>query len=162
MNWEAIGAAAELIAAVTVIVTLIYLSQQIRQSTHESKLSAIHDISKSYTDWLQSLAGDKELSAVFDAGMADFEALEHEQRVRFIMTLSCGVRILDDAYSQQTSGRMDEEDWLMYDRLLDFIAGTSGLAGYFKMRGHLHSPGFFNFIEKKIKNTEKTESSLYE
>jgi hypothetical protein len=162
VNYEAIGAAAELIAAVTVVVTLIYLAQQVRQSIRESKLAAIHDISKSYTDWLQSLSTDKELSAIFDKGMVNFEALEHEQRVRFMMTFSCSIRILDTAYSQHTAGRMDEEDWLIYDRLFDFIGGTSGLAGYFKVRGQLHSPRFTSFVLEKIKKSEATESSLYE
>lgn len=45
MNWDALGAIAELAAAATVIATLIYLSQQIRQAAKESRLSAIHDIS---------------------------------------------------------------------------------------------------------------------
>ena len=47
MNWDAIGAIAEVGAAVTVIVTLIYLSQQIRHANIESRLSAVHDISSS-------------------------------------------------------------------------------------------------------------------
>ena len=41
MNWDAIGAGAELIGATGVIITLIYLAMQIRQNTNQLKGEAI-------------------------------------------------------------------------------------------------------------------------
>ena len=35
MNWEAIGAVAETVGVVMIIVSLIYMAAQIRQNTHE-------------------------------------------------------------------------------------------------------------------------------
>ena len=40
MNWDAIGAIAELLGAVGVIATLAYLAQQIRQNTSTVRSSA--------------------------------------------------------------------------------------------------------------------------
>lgn len=42
MNWEAIGAAAELLAAITVIATLVYLSLQVRSVKVQTSVSAHH------------------------------------------------------------------------------------------------------------------------
>ena len=41
MNWEAIGATGEIIGAVGVIVTLVYLAIQIRQNTASLKSSTL-------------------------------------------------------------------------------------------------------------------------
>ena len=40
MNWDAIGAVGEMISALAVVVTLVYLALQIRVSTRESQASA--------------------------------------------------------------------------------------------------------------------------
>lgn len=44
MNWEAIGAAAELLGALAVIVTIAYLAAQIRQSNMISKTSTVTEL----------------------------------------------------------------------------------------------------------------------
>ena len=41
MNWEAVGAVGEVVAAITVLITLIYLSLQVR-SVKEQTSSAAH------------------------------------------------------------------------------------------------------------------------
>ncbi len=73
MNWDALGAAAEFIATVTVIATLLYLSRQVKQAATESRLSAVHDLSKSYTDWIHSIAASAELSSIWDRGLTDID-----------------------------------------------------------------------------------------
>lgn len=44
MNWEAIGAVANLFAALGVIATLIYLAMQIRQNTKAVRSSSIESL----------------------------------------------------------------------------------------------------------------------
>jgi hypothetical protein len=39
MNWDAIGAIGEVLGAIAVVVTLIYLGVQIRQNTEREKMS---------------------------------------------------------------------------------------------------------------------------
>lgn len=43
MNWDAIGAVGEIIGALAVLITLVYLSIQIRQGTKATKLQTAHD-----------------------------------------------------------------------------------------------------------------------
>ena len=41
MNWDAIGAVAEILSALAVLITLGYLAVQIRQNTNAMKISAM-------------------------------------------------------------------------------------------------------------------------
>ena len=43
MNWDAVGAVGEVAGAVAVVLTLFYLSRQIRHSTDVSKVSSYHE-----------------------------------------------------------------------------------------------------------------------
>ena len=42
MNWEAIGAIGEIAGAIAVVLTLFYLSRQIRHNSDVSKVSSYH------------------------------------------------------------------------------------------------------------------------
>ena len=42
MDWQAIQAVAELVAAVAVILSLVYLSRQVRQNTHSIRTAVNH------------------------------------------------------------------------------------------------------------------------
>ena len=48
MNWEAIGATGEVVGAVAVFATLVYLAIQIRQNTASLKASSHHAITDSF------------------------------------------------------------------------------------------------------------------
>ena len=161
MNWDALGAIAELAAAAAVIATLIYLSQQIRQTAKESRLSAIHDISTAYNAWIQSVAASRDLSRIWDEGLINFEQLQHEDRVRFLLITGSITRILNDAYSQYSSGRMEKLDWEVYENVINLAVGSSGFKEYISQREAQHTPEFGLIIKEKMLNAETLRESLY-
>lgn len=46
MNWDAIGAQGELVGAAAVVLTLIYLSVQLRQNTRTVRVSSAHAVTE--------------------------------------------------------------------------------------------------------------------
>jgi hypothetical protein len=162
MNWDAIGAVGEVAGALVVVVTLIYLSQQVRNSLRENRLSAVHELSATYTAWVQSIAASSELSTIWNAGMTEFDALDEVGKARFIMTMSSGMRILDDAYSQYSSGRMNETDWHLYENLIGLVAGTSGAAAYMERRKDVHSPDYASLVLKKMASSKPESGSIFQ
>jgi hypothetical protein len=161
MNWDALGAIAELAAAATVIATLIYLSQQIRQAAKESRLSAIHDISSSYIAWIQSIATNQDLSRIWDEGLINYEQLKHEDRVRFLLIMGSITRILDDAHSQYSSGRMKKEDWGVYENVINLALGSPGFREYISQRETQHTPSFTMLVKEKMSKVATLRESLY-
>lgn len=69
MNWDAIGAAGEVAGAVGVILTLVYLSVQIRRSTAQARSDALIKVNDMVRDVCMKLADDPELTkTVLQAG----------------------------------------------------------------------------------------------
>ena len=60
-DWGALG---EIIGAAGVIITLLFLSMQIRAITKESRLSATADIAREYNAYLQHITSDEQLSGL--------------------------------------------------------------------------------------------------
>ena len=50
MNWEAIGAIGEIIGAIAVFLSLIYLALQIRSNTNVEKAAALREVLDGYVD----------------------------------------------------------------------------------------------------------------
>ncbi len=118
MNWEALSAIAELVGSVAVVVTLIYLSVQIRQNT-KSNASAVRQSFYDYTA-RQMLHGtdSKEFHAMLDrACMTDQEISSGErfQLIRFFQAVFVGYQC---AYFQYKHDALNKEDWNIIRSLL--------------------------------------------
>ena len=70
MNWEAIGAAGEVLGAVAVFVTLVYLATQIRHAREESRRALSQARSEANRELIALGLEDKTLEANVKADMA--------------------------------------------------------------------------------------------
>ena len=76
MNWEAVGAVAELLGALGVIASLIYLATQVRQNSRLLRASAIQSAaSNTASGFVSTLAGNLDAAKVVVRGRDRPEAL---------------------------------------------------------------------------------------
>ena len=83
INWDAVMAIAEVIAAAGVVITLIYLATQVRQSTAKSKQALHRATVNELGRALQSLASSADLAGVYVRGLEDYDGLTMEEKARF-------------------------------------------------------------------------------
>ncbi len=83
MNWDAAGAIGEIIGALAVFLTLIYLALQIRQNTKAVQASAIDASISKVTSVRQSMYENAEVAAIYVKGLANPDDLNEESRTRF-------------------------------------------------------------------------------
>ena len=85
MNWEAIGSAGEIVSAVAVVASLIYLAVQLRTNSKTIKASAAWDAETIFTGLNNKAAHDPEISILAyrysspDARIEDFSDTERTQ-----------------------------------------------------------------------------------
>ena len=82
MNWDAMGAVGEVVGALAVVISIVYLAIQIRQNTQTTKLSVEIDISKSFSTSLTELSSTN-LPYIFFRGLDDLEQLTDEEAAQF-------------------------------------------------------------------------------
>ena len=100
MNWEAIGAIGEVLGALGVIATLVFLAFQIKQNsrllqTNNDQLEQNHRLAiadalgqlNEQQQTMIAIAQDGELSRIFFEGLRDYEGLPPEMRMRFALIM---------------------------------------------------------------------------
>ena len=113
MNWDALGATAELLGAVAVLGTLIYLAIQTRDNARVSKARAIWDAQSSFVDVNELLGDGGVLSElVYRAldGVDDFSDYEKYLLHRFVRSW---MQRMEAQYALYQAGILDEEVWTL-------------------------------------------------
>ena len=105
MNWDALGALAELAGAVGVIVSLLYLGVQIRIQNRESRLNSVSESIRHFNDVLSGIAHYPDLCSIWARGLGDFESLDPEERARFSAHVGRLFRVIEGLYGYHLEGR---------------------------------------------------------
>ncbi len=111
MNWDAIGAIADAVGAIAVVVTLIYLALQIRHNTRASKASAVSASNVSLRENRRAVLASAELTKLFVSGNTDPPSLSEIERHRYaLMMLNVADAMLDN-YTQTLETDFSPETW---------------------------------------------------
>ena len=87
MSWDAIGAIAELLGALGVLGSLIYLGGQIRQNTRMMKQQAFQLGTNEVRSWAARLSESKTTSELFLRGQISHDSLDLTERLQFTMLI---------------------------------------------------------------------------
>jgi hypothetical protein len=96
MNWDAMGALAELAGALGVILTLIYLSSQLRQNTKALRSTADHHFNDGVDSFWDFAAQHASVIGPIIAKQTPYEKLTTEERLIFDAYVMKGFYILEE------------------------------------------------------------------
>jgi len=119
MNWDAISAVAEVTGVIAILITLIYLARQIRQSNREARDATAWRITESIATLVQVLNGDSEIADIWCRGTDDFDSLSRVERERFVSMLAMWTNILMALYRTKDTSEIPCEYW---NQVLDTFA----------------------------------------
>ena len=118
MNWEAVGAIGEIVGAIAVVVTLIYLASQTRlnRQATETNTRALHatartESSRYWSEEVIRMALSPDMAAIVDQGMVDASALDDNDRQRLVAWYTQHIIAADGAYHQYLDGILPEDAW---------------------------------------------------
>lgn len=83
MNWDAIGAVGEIIGALAVIITLIYLSRQIRDGNRQAELNGMQHTIDGFNQWMDLIVQSKDTARLLIKGREGLSAVDEEERLQF-------------------------------------------------------------------------------
>jgi hypothetical protein len=68
VNWEAISAIGQIVGALAVVISLLYLAREVRSSAQATRVASMHSLSDKFNRWSQQLAGQPHLSELYYRG----------------------------------------------------------------------------------------------
>ena len=124
MNWDAIGAIGEVAGAIGVIVTLLYLSIQIRQNSKMMKANSKQSISEASQQLIYRMADEAELMEKFLFTASELTPVER-RKAWFLMRAM--LRGYESQVFQHEVGLLDDDEWAY---LKNVIIETTSYPGF--------------------------------
>jgi len=108
MNWEAIGAIGEVIGALAVVVSLIYLASQIRLNNSLARNDSLQTVLQSEMNFASIIINNAD---IWDRVIAGESFSDREENRK--ATILYNLYLLDSAnrYFQYTTGYLDNDAW---------------------------------------------------
>jgi hypothetical protein len=157
LNWDAIGAIAELIGALGVVASLAYLALQIRQNTHHIdfntraiRASTFQSFSDTFGAFEDLLLANLELGKVWVQGLTDFESLDAGDRVTFNNVAHKFLRMYETLYLQYEAGLVEQSLFDNAHRFSDQMLAYPGLRTYWNRNRRRFSDRFGAFLDDRI------------
>lgn len=138
----------ELIAAIAVVVSLIYVALQVRQNTYAVRLNTNHQVAEELTNLYDRWNNDGVMSDIFFRGLAAPEDLAGIEKFRFYTMMHNYFRTYENAYYQQIQGAFDPLQWTGVNQMLCDTAKLPGLNTYWQDRKYWYSVDFQKHFDK--------------
>lgn len=130
MNWDAIGAIGEIIGALAVVVTLIYLSRQIRHANQQGEIEAFRHTWDNLNQFCDALSESREKASIVVRGRQDLTLLDDDE---FVIFEHIHIRLLNTLESWHLQIERTSKPGAYRDGQLSNLAGIAG--------GYLGHPG---------------------
>ena len=148
MNWDAIGAIAELVGALSVLVTLIYLAFQVRQANVGIQSAVVHSQAELQNAWLASLARSPDLHQLYRKGLRDDDSLSKEDRGRFDLLVLQVLFSLDAQYHKHRLGAIQSAHLGRIVASVRPILSTAGGSASYHRQKEMLSMDFRHYVER--------------
>jgi hypothetical protein len=154
VNWEAISAIGQLVGALAVVISLIYVASEVRRNTRATQLAAMRSMHDAFNRWIQQIAEHPHLTEVYYRGIHDFESLEGTDLVRFGALMNQLFRNGEEMYYLQLEGHLDPRVWRGWEALVRDFSGYPGIQAWWRSRSHWFSEDFAKFVNQ-VQQTAK-------
>jgi hypothetical protein len=86
MNLQDWSNVAQVIGALAVVISLVYVGFQVKRNTNAVRSATSQAVHNNYADWYMSMVGDAELNRIAIKGLKDYSLLDEIEKARFIET----------------------------------------------------------------------------
>ncbi len=147
MNWEAIGASAEVLGVVAILVSLFYVAIQIRQNNNQLN-------QQSYQTWVASHMSlnmatlDPSRAEMFTRGFTDSADLSEDSWIAFAYWNNGVMQMAQAVDYLYRSGSLDKSLWESEIQRAALILALPGVSQWWNAGGRTQfTPEFVNLIE---------------
>lgn len=111
MNWDAISAIAEILGAVAVVASLIYVGKQVAQNTAMMRVGAASETLEKDFDLTDPILESAELAGIWAKGDHRFDELSDADRQRLIFFERRALMLWHHNYQLRSQGIYPDANW---------------------------------------------------
>lgn len=161
VKWEALGTIAELVGAVGVIVSLVYVGLEIRQNTRQveeatrvQRLAQLDAAFETFSRQRLLVAGDSEVARIWLSGVDDPNGLSPVERFRFESMLGDFLNASQVLYARVDEGELYSEVWKDLLVSLEPLLQRPGVAAFWKESKREFRTAFVAAVDSSLDGTQ--------
>lgn len=143
-NWSPI---AEVVSAIAVVLSLIFVGLQIKQNSNAQVQTGTQAVVSEYNEGVRALSADPELVCIYVRGAHDYSSLSGAERVRFSSYFLSMFNVQQQIHRLRLEGAIDNDIWSGFDSQLKDIARLPGVYQWFETRANWYGHDFRMYIE---------------
>ncbi len=143
----------QIVAAVILVLSVIYLALQVRQNTSAMRMSNFQAGSTTWANVLGMLTNNKEVTDIYRRGMFAFDALNEIEQIRFRSLGMQFLRVFHECFEQQYEGGVRQARWEGSQRATVDIMQTPGMQSLWSSRRHWFPDDFQIYMDNLIERS---------
>jgi len=155
MNWEIAATIAELIGAVGVVASLIYLAMQIRQNTKVARAETTKDLYLASRAAILEIASNDELTKIW-ADIRNFESEDAARRYAFYQSF---FRLYELQFNLASQDLLDESIARSYQLVIRMFAATDYFAAYWGIARAEFNETFVEYVDEQYSAVQAAAAS---
>ena len=159
MTLQDLGNIGELVGAIGVVVSLVYLATQIRQNTKAVRSNTSQAITDSRVEFLSSISDNPEVARMFFSGLTDPDRLGPDELGRFNIMMARFIATMENYHYQHLHGAMDQEQWTRMIGILRFFMSTPGGQAWWSNRPIQTDLAFDRFLDREIEQIKSSPTA---
>jgi hypothetical protein len=148
VNGEAISAIGQIVGAIALVISLIYVASEVRRNTRATHLSAMRSMHDAFNRWVQQIAEHPDLRELYYRGIDDFDSLEGADLVGFSSLMHGAFRNNEEIYHLHAKGHLEEDVWRGWEAVMRDINAYPGVQAWWRSRSHWFSEKFVKFVDQ--------------
>ena len=149
---ESLANLGEVIGAIAVVVSLIYLAIQVRQSTHAQRTENFSRALDRVAAMQAALSQDSETSAIFSRGVADPSKLTPKERTQFTWAMYELFGAFEFMFLASKTNSIPEEVWERWSAAVGFWLSFSGVQAWWGARPIPFTNSFTSYIDALLED----------
>jgi hypothetical protein len=160
MEWEAVGAISEAIGVIGVIVSLIYLALQVRQSNHATQAATADQITTRFIDFMNIAAGESLFMNSFREGLPLVKSLSSEDKIKVLGMIQSLLKIIEEIHYQRLKGFIDDEAWAGWSDWFSNMKSYEVVQFFYQHKNSNYSKDFRSYWEDLVPRADNSLIAL--
>ena len=152
---------AEIVSALGIVISLIYVGIQVTDNTSAIRSETASNASTEFIDWYKHVSDDPDLMDVWLRGVTAPDTLDEQEMLRFVFLLHIIMLQFQNNYYLVEEGTLDAKMLSAINNTMATIRGTPGFAMYWSQRRELFFPEYQAFVEQLMFETEGLPNESY-
>lgn len=146
-EWDAIAAAAELLGALGVIASLVYVAIQVRAHSNQMRQAAAQSVMNKIHSLLDVFAASRSTSDIYVRGTKGLSHLKDDAEVvQFSALFLSLMRAYEELYFYNQDGAVDSWAWRSVEALVAAEVSTVGFGQWWSLRSDIFTPEFCSYV----------------